>query len=1185
VNPRFIGPASLAFSLLLTWASLQPCAGQELIANGGFENGSTGWGIYIPEESQDKTCRFDVASDSPHSGVNCARLQTDDFARFCIGSTTSFPVQPGERYRVSAWVRLDPAAHVRVKAPGFAIRLNLSLGNQDTAGGHLLIEPGNLVARNIAAEAVTDLPKKWTKVEAVVEVPAGVDTIRPTLFAWWIKGSLFVDDFSITKVDATTPVTPMTQTAAAQSGAATAPSNQPPEVIPTTGPVTSDADLLAALNLDSPGMEKVKAAAQAVPTDWNAVQSAYLDYRRTASPARWKVMPGDKPAQPIEKDDALGDEVIAHHLRNGYGFTPAAADMGTDFNWTFNPVPRTDPGYSDEWTYCNVSRMEFWQSLASAYWKTGDEKYATEWVAQLRDFAVKNPMHYYPVAGTPSLWRTLDSAERISISWPNAYYHFLMSPSLTPDANWLYLKLNYEHAELLLHGLSDPKRTGNWVATECGALYTIGALFPEFRDAASWRQTALDRISRELDRVVPPDGFEAELTPTYHFVALTGYRQPLEMARLNHLTVPDTFRTRIMQMYRAPVLVMDQTGHAVPTNDSVVVDIAHKAAEGLELGDDPLLTWAATHGRMGVAPPDSDALPYAGFYAMRGGWKRDDTFLFFRAGPIGIGHDHESSLEIVLRAWNKSLLFEPGTYQYDQSEWRRFTINTPSHSTIIVDDKWQHAGKNVPPVSEPTGNPWVTTPLFDYVAGTYSAGYQANIYRSRPFYPETWKGKADKSISHTRRVLFLRPYYALVLDTLDGTGTHTFDALFQMDAPAARLDPATHAAFSQNLSGAQLALYPLEPENLVADIVQGQMKPMLGWMPEGHRAIPTIRFRKKQAAPAVFATFLYPYQNAAPTFTTTPLAVQGDGVWARSLKTARESADVALTTGGAATSMAFTSTIAGTVQAVAAGLVIRQPEAMKTSVGAWNLTVYSDAKTELTSAAPVSLVLVNRGDHLLLFNAGDADAALTVKRPFAQSFTLPAQVWTSVSAKDASPVAAPTLYPPMEKASSGMAYDEYLKKFDADPAGPPPLALRVSADSMTLPDKAVKTTKTGSTGNVLARWDNAGSVASAQVNVPKTGWYRLKLRYCSGDEPLRSVLVNGTSPFSECADFSLPSTIGNPPSDGWSNSNDDWHEIVLGADEVSAGWTFHLDKGPCELALRNEGGGVNLEWMELEAAW
>ncbi|MEJ0001558.1 MAG: hypothetical protein WDO13_21945 [Verrucomicrobiota bacterium] len=75
------------------------------------------------------------------------------------------------------------------------------------------------------------LPKTWTQVQAVIEIPAGVDAVGPSLFDWWTKGAIFVDDFSITKVDASAPVTPLVQTAAP---VAAAPSG-PPEIIPATG--------------------------------------------------------------------------------------------------------------------------------------------------------------------------------------------------------------------------------------------------------------------------------------------------------------------------------------------------------------------------------------------------------------------------------------------------------------------------------------------------------------------------------------------------------------------------------------------------------------------------------------------------------------------------------------------------------------------------------------------------------------------------------------------------------------------------------------------------------------------------------------------------------------------------------------------------------------------------------------
>ncbi len=199
---------AVLLSLLLGYIGIQMGSAQELVGNGGFETGITGWSLFVPDESKGKNCRFDVVSDAPHSGTNCVRLQSDDFARFGIG-TTGFPVQPGDHYHISAWIRADAAAQVRPKAPGFIIRLNLRQGTGEAAGGHLFIGPGNVVSRENPADSSAGLPKDWTLVEAVVEIPPGVDSVLPSIFSWWVNGTLFVDDFSIQKVDPSTPVTPL----------------------------------------------------------------------------------------------------------------------------------------------------------------------------------------------------------------------------------------------------------------------------------------------------------------------------------------------------------------------------------------------------------------------------------------------------------------------------------------------------------------------------------------------------------------------------------------------------------------------------------------------------------------------------------------------------------------------------------------------------------------------------------------------------------------------------------------------------------------------------------------------------------------------------------------------------------------------------------------------------------------
>jgi hypothetical protein len=313
------------------------------------------------------------------------------------------------------------------------------------------------------------------------------------------------------------------------------------------GPSTTDAEALAAFNLDAPGMEAVKTATQT--GDLEAAKKAYLDYRRTACPAKYSIAPENKPTKAEAQTDEVGDEICAHIIKDRqYRFYTEPVDMGKDFEWTRNPLPKNVPAYSEEWTWCVISRMQFWDNLSRAYWKTLDEKYANEGVALLLDFARKNNPSNKLAPGESSLWRTLDASGRMASSWPSAYARFLTSPAFTPEVQWIYLRSVLDHADLLKKGLETPGRTGNWVAAECFGLYTIGVLFPELKEAEAWRTFALNRLTTEVNCTVPVDGFEAELTPNYHYFALRSLTGPMKLARLNHLPVPEVFRTKILSM-------------------------------------------------------------------------------------------------------------------------------------------------------------------------------------------------------------------------------------------------------------------------------------------------------------------------------------------------------------------------------------------------------------------------------------------------------------------------------------------------------------------------------------------------------------------------------------------------------------------------------------------------------------
>lgn len=1001
---------------LMAWLLIvQPTFAQdkhELLSNGGFEDGATDWSIYVPEDSAEKHCTFTVVQDQPHSRAACAQLNSSDITRFCVGHKP-ITVTPGEHYRISAWFRAGAQTQFAKKTPGFSIRLNLT-GVRLQINAEGVITPANpILLKN-------PMPTQWTEVAVVIQVPAGSTSLGMDLFSY-AGGPLFIDDVSVEKVESSVKVMPLEGGVdyASLGGAAT--TGPTPPVLPAKpGPVMTDAEIIADVNLDLPGMEKVKAAVQGGQLP--EIQQAYLDFRRHDSKAKWKVMPSAKPATPTEQTDELGDLVASHHVTRGaYHYGPPATFMGDDFNWLYNPVSRGDPAFSNEFTYCIVARTEFWLNLADAYWKTNNEKYAKAWTEQLQDFALKNPMQTSTPDGVATVWRTLDSATRMDVSWPYCYYHFLDSPSFTPAAQWVYLKLMHDHADRLVQGLSNKMRTGNWVTDECYGLYAIGALFPELKDAATWRDIAVDRLTIECNRTIEPDGMETELTPGYHYGALSQFRGPYDLARLNGLPIPDIFKAKIISMYRAPVIVMQQNGQDVCTNDSWIINARKAAKDGLEIGDDPTLQWAASGGKSGTPLPDSTCLPYAGFYTMRGGWEWNDLFLFFRAGPVGSGHEHQDKLEITLRAWDNDLLIDPGTYTYDKSNFRRYFIGTAAHNTILVDGKWQHRLAEIPPVTKAVDNPWVTTPLFDYVAGTYDAGYQENVYAPIEYAPLKWVGTLDKSVSHTRRVVYLRPYYVLVVDTLDGSGKHAFEAHYHIgvaggqtnaNSTGGRVDEATQAFFSERGNDVNIALFPLERDHLTVDWVQGQKAPVLGWCTKDNKPIPTptVRFIKEQEAPAVFATFLYPYQKAdVPTVTGQSLAA-GDGVWAQAIVTPREKVQIALVKNGSSTVMSFESALlGGAVKAQAAGLVIRQPKGTAdVYVGGWNLQSYDDASTAFTANTPASVLCVH-GPHPLFYNAGSEPVTLTLTRPVARALTIAPQTWVTA---DGNAVAAPALVAP-----------------------------------------------------------------------------------------------------------------------------------------------------------------------------
>ena len=157
------------------------------------------------------------------------------------------------------------------------------------------------------------------------------------------------------------------------------------------------------------------------------------------------------------------------------------------------------------------------------------------------------------------------------------------------------------------------------------------------------------------------------------------------------------------------------------------------------------------------------------------------------AGPYSTGHAHEDKLSFILDAYGSHLIAETGIFTYDASAMREYFLGPAAHNTIFIDGLGQNrlAGPRSVQLADPSiPITWLTNPNFDFAEATF--GHHKG---------ERWGKDRLRGFIHTRRILFVKPTYFIVLDTItppDGDiAVHTCEAIFHLDTAEAHIDPAT----------------------------------------------------------------------------------------------------------------------------------------------------------------------------------------------------------------------------------------------------------------------------------------------------------------------------------------------------------------------------------------------------------
>ncbi|MDH7570685.1 MAG: alginate lyase family protein, partial [Armatimonadota bacterium] len=599
--------------------------------------------------------------------------------------------------------------------------------------------------------------------------------------------------------------------------------------------------LLERLDLDRPELKGVKEALGR--DDLPAAKGALVRHFRTRPrPVGPEVTPDGSAAGVQAADDIL------QHIFRLAGCPPTRLEAAIQWN--------EDPHRYNQWAIA-LNRHYHWVTLGRAYLATKDEKYAREFVAQLNSWLAAMPVYIPPnfIEGpyleTGKYPLSLDAGIRMGQTWWAAYACFKDSPSFDVETQFRLIRSFYEHARYLM----DPRTyhpTSNWGAMETNGLFHLAVLLPEFRESEEWLRTAVERLGECYRAQVYPDGAQIELAPGYHGVTLDNFLGVLELARRNDVSLPAHLVDGLERMFEYYVAIATPDARTPALNDSGWGAVRGMLARGTALfpaRED--FRYLGTAGRAGVPPGKTSwALPYAGWYVMRTGWGTTDHYLHFEAGPYGAAHQHEDKLSVLLCAGGKLLLTEAGVYSYDESDWRRYVLSSRAHNVVLVDGLEQNrrTRRDTHVQWEPEKRRWVSNADFDYAEGVYNSG----------FGPQN-----AVKVTHFRQVVFLKPDYWLLIDTLvpEDAATHQYEAIFHLDAPDAAIDPATRSVTAE-ADGHALRILPLDPGRVQVEVVKGQKDPVQGWLPTGRhnelRPIPTALYRWSAAGPSSVAYALLP---------------------------------------------------------------------------------------------------------------------------------------------------------------------------------------------------------------------------------------------------------------------------------------------------------------------------------------
>jgi len=527
---------------------------------------------------------------------------------------------------------------------------------------------------------------------------------------------------------------------------------------------------------------------------------AYLDYRRSQAPAFFFRASDRYRYRPLltgwdqagTSSVSLADGVSGGEFRY---FQHQIARPGSPPDWHTNPFTgqhapthqhwsRVDEfAYGDIKVVWELSRFGFTYPLVRAYWRTGEEHYAECFWRLVEDWREHNAPQQGPN------WRCGQEASFRVMAWLFGLYGFLDSEATTAQrvvalaemlavsGTRIAANLDYALSQRNNHGISEGM-----------GLWTLGSLFPEFRQSPGWRETGRRALESQGRELIYEDGSFAQHSVVYHRLMLHDYIWALRLGDLHNRPFSQEIRRRVDTAGEFLYQLQDSATGQVPyygQNDGTlilplsncgyldfrpVVQATNYLCKGIRrYGGGPWdedLLWLFGPEAVRTLPRHMPPAPRTDLRAEAGGYytlRSQDGFAFTRCGAFRHRPGQADLMHLDLWWRGQNIAPDAGTTSYNAPPpWDNPLARTIYHNTATVDglDLMDRAGRFL----------WLP----------WARGKVRCCRRSPDGLLAYWEGEHDgyKRLSapanHRRAVVLLADQWWLVLDDLRSLETHDY---------------------------------------------------------------------------------------------------------------------------------------------------------------------------------------------------------------------------------------------------------------------------------------------------------------------------------------------------------------------------------------------------------------------------